>query len=259
MAPGDAPCPTPPQTRDEMTPDGRTGGVGLDVCAVVWFVLGFLLLPGVAAAAAARLGLPENTFLTALTAQAAGLLMLPLLLRATAPSWRAVGEHFHLAPWRGWWFGKGFLLALGLAVTVAGVTIFWERVLRCLNLLPDAMPPNQEIFFHGGSSGRLLLTTAALLVAPLWEELAFRNGLFGLLRRLVPYGQSAALTAAVFAALHGSLLQFPGLMLLALCWQEIREQTHSCWSTVVLHFYNNLFALLMMWGLFLLTGGHGAA
>ena len=117
----------------------------------------------------------------------------------------------------------------------------------------DETPPNQELFFEGGNDGQWMMTVAALLVAPLWEELAFRNGLFRILHRVLPYGWSAAIAAAVFAALHGSLSQFPGLVVLALVWQAVRERTGSFWSSVVLHFYNNLLALLVMWGLLLLS------
>ena len=254
----EVPVPTPPEPPSALLPFREWTAVGMEVCAVVWFAVGFLLLPGLAALAASRLGMPFESAWVILIVQTAGLLALPLLLRAFAPSWRAVAEHFRLGVWRGWWFGKGFLLAAALALLVAGVTVGWTAALRCLRIPLEARPPNQEVFFNGGESGRWLMTAAALLAAPLWEEMAFRNGLYGLLRRLVPSRSAAALTAVVFASLHGSLIQFPGLVLLSLCWQKVRVRTQSFWSSVMLHFYNNLFALLMMWAL-LPGDGSGAA
>ena len=102
------------------------------------------------------------------------------------------------------------------------------------------------------SAGAGSLSAAILLLAPLGEELMFRGGLFGSLRRF-GFPLAAGLSALLFGLAHvwpyaflapgylWYLLQYlPAGLALAWCYQR----TGSIWSSILLHMLNNGLSLL---------------
>jgi uncharacterized protein len=98
--------------------------------------------------------------------------------------------------------------------------------------------------------GRSVWITVLLVViaAPLIEEIIFR-GIF--LRGFVARygaGRGVALGAALFAAMHGDPVKFPGMMLVGLIFGWWFVQLHSIWPGVFGHALNNSIAVLaMLW------------
>jgi membrane protease YdiL (CAAX protease family) len=79
------------------------------------------------------------------------------------------------------------------------------------------------------------------VLAPLFEELAFRGLLFGTLRRKFTWSTSAVLSAAVFAIAHGyGLLGFVSVFWSGLLWAWIYEKTGSLLPSLLAHAANNL-------------------
>ena len=84
-----------------------------------------------------------------------------------------------------------------------------------------------------------------VVLAPLFEELAFRGLLFGTLRRRFNWGTSAGLSAGVFAIAHGyGVLGFISVFWSGLLWAWIYEKTGSLLPSMLAHAANNLFVCL---------------
>jgi membrane protease YdiL (CAAX protease family) len=93
-----------------------------------------------------------------------------------------------------------------------------------------------------------LLLAAALLLAPLAEEILFRLVLHDALLVFGP--RCAGLGAALaFAAVHGMPEQVPALFLLGLVLQDLRRRSGSLWPAVLLHAAYNGVSLLLLLGL----------
>jgi uncharacterized protein len=90
-----------------------------------------------------------------------------------------------------------------------------------------------------------------VVLAPLFEELAFRGLLFGTLRRKFAWSTSAVLSAAVFALAHGyGVLGFVSVFWSGLLWAWIYEKTGSLLPSILAHAANNLFVCLSILYLF---------
>ncbi|MFT3990946.1 MAG: CPBP family intramembrane metalloprotease [Luteolibacter sp.] len=84
-----------------------------------------------------------------------------------------------------------------------------------------------------------LMTFAAVIVAPLCEELVFRGYLYPVAKKYSGPWIGAVFSAVVFAAAHGNLLALLPLTLFGLLLVFIYEKTGSLWSTIAIHFCFN--------------------
>lgn len=86
-----------------------------------------------------------------------------------------------------------------------------------------------------------------VVFAPIFEELAFRGLLFGVLRRRVQWGPAAILSAALFALAHGyGLIGFLSVFWSGLIWAWAYERTGSLWPGILGHGINNALVCLSM-------------
>ena len=122
-------------------------------------------------------------------------------------------------------------------------------------LLPEANPNDEAVDeLLRAEPGKIGAVT--LVMAPLLEELMFRGGVFGTLRR---WNRAAAYIGCLllFALLHTwqyalydpkyllFILQYlPAGWLLCRCY----EKTECIWASILLHVMNNSFALLLLTG-----------
>jgi len=81
--------------------------------------------------------------------------------------------------------------------------------------------------------------------APLAEELLFRGYFYGTLRRAVGPFPAMAITAGLFAAIHGSAMALPALFVLACAFTLAYEATGSLWVPIVMHALFNGTALVV--------------
>jgi len=112
-------------------------------------------------------------------------------------------------------------------------------------------PPaaNPLLALVGNGSGPLFWLAVPLLlgvVVPLAEEILFRVVLHDALAAWLPAATATGLTALLFAALHGSLVQAPSLFLLGMVLQRLRTRAGSLWPPVALHMGVNLTALVLL-------------
>ena len=89
-----------------------------------------------------------------------------------------------------------------------------------------------------------------VLFAPIFEELAFRGLLFGMLRRRFTFLPAALLSASIFALAHGySLLGFISVLWSGFLWAWIYDRTGSLIPGMVAHALNNLLVCLTVMAL----------
>lgn len=87
--------------------------------------------------------------------------------------------------------------------------------------------------------------TEYVLLAPAFEELAFRGLLFGVLRRRFQWMPAAFVSAGIFALAHGyGLIGFMSVFWSGLIWAWIYERTGSLLPGMIAHAANNLLVCL---------------
>ncbi|MBO5556503.1 MAG: CPBP family intramembrane metalloprotease [Oscillospiraceae bacterium] len=148
--------------------------------------------------------------------------------------------------------------------TLFQVLISYGLVLAC-NMLLSAllrlvMPldnPNNEAVMGLAHRDLGKVTAMAVFLAPLLEELLFRGGVFGSIRRWnrnVAYGVSMLLFALYHVWAYAQndpmswlyLLQYmPVGFLLCRCY----ERTNSIWGSILLHMLNNAVSMRVLWAL----------
>ena len=102
---------------------------------------------------------------------------------------------------------------------------------------PDAEPQPIVTFLmnaHGWQS-RLAVIGIAVIAAPLTEELIFRGCLYGIVRQIGGRYSAMAVSAIVFALIHGHIPSIPGLVILAVALALLYEQTGSLWAPISMH------------------------
>jgi membrane protease YdiL (CAAX protease family) len=142
--------------------------------------------------------------------------------------------------------------ALGVGAAMGMCSLVAENLLQ--RWTPKSLPI--EEFFKNPSSG-YLLAGFGILVAPLVEELFFRGFLYPALARWTGSITAIVITAAAFAALHGTQLAYawaPLLVLFAVgtVLTVIRAAKGSVATCVIVHMGYNLVLFII---LFLHTGG----
>ncbi|UPA28622.1 MAG: CPBP family intramembrane metalloprotease [Verrucomicrobiota bacterium] len=90
------------------------------------------------------------------------------------------------------------------------------------------------------------VAVAAVILAPIIEEIGFRYYCYRYLKGLFrgPYC-AALLTAWLFAQLHGNLRSFPGLFLFSLLLTWLYERYGNLWPAIFAHAANNALTILL--------------
>jgi hypothetical protein len=86
----------------------------------------------------------------------------------------------------------------------------------------------------------------ALVVAPVSEELVFRAGLFRFLRSRAPRWVAFAVSAGLFALLHGNWVSSLPLFVLGLLFAAAYERTGRVAVPMLAHAFFNLNTLLLV-------------
>ena len=212
--------------------------------SLIAFAIGYLLLPAVGMLIFRR-GTPGQA------AVAVGGTLLSLLIlmtwgRIRSGSWRALFMQLDLK--RQSLTGILLLLPMALVIALVGgaLTLGWTWAAeRCG--IEFGLPPTIEIMRNGSLWQVIGLSFSALAAAPLFEEILFRKALNGFLKNWCGVIPAALITAVVFAAMHFSWQQLPGLMFFSIVWQWCYYRSRSLLTAVILHFFNNLFSVVMLW------------
>ncbi len=84
-----------------------------------------------------------------------------------------------------------------------------------------------------------LMAVAAVVVAPVCEEVVFRGYLYPLAKRHVGPWVAAVCTGLIFAAAHGSLAALLPLFVFGIVLAVLHEKTGSIWAPIAVHFCFN--------------------
>lgn len=87
----------------------------------------------------------------------------------------------------------------------------------------------------------------AAVVAPLAEETFFRGYLYGVIKQYGGRWAAVAVTALMFAAIHGNPVGFLPLAALGVAFALAYELTGSLWTNVLMHVAFNGVTLAMLW------------
>lgn len=137
---------------------------------------------------------------------------------------------------------------LGLALAAYGSYLFFGVIYSIF-----VSPEQQDITRDLGVEESTLATIAGgfliVVVAPISEEVFFRGFMFGALRTRLSLWPAAAISAAVFSALHlsgGDITIVPPLFALALLLAWLYEYTGSLGPPIALHMLNNGIAFAVL-------------
>ncbi|MFM7509928.1 MAG: lysostaphin resistance A-like protein [Actinomycetota bacterium] len=129
-------------------------------------------------------------------------------------------------------------LGVGLGVQFVVLPLIYWPLLSILGRTQDdlAEPARNLADKASGAAGWVLLGLVVVVGAPVVEELFYRGLLLGALRkRRWPAVIAAAVSGAVFAAMHFQPLQFPGLFVLGTILALLVLRTGRLGSAIVAH------------------------
>ena len=134
----------------------------------------------------------------------------------------------------------GGVAFVGTMPILFGTLLVLESLYQVMGLQhPDA----HELLIEMKTAGPLakgLLTAAAIVVAPLFEEMLFRGHLQSFLQRYVGPWFAIAISAALFASVH-ELWSVPAIFVLAVILGYAYERTGNLWTTITIHALFNAF------------------
>jgi membrane protease YdiL (CAAX protease family) len=92
-----------------------------------------------------------------------------------------------------------------------------------------------------------LMAAAAVVAAPLCEEIVFRGYLYGAAKRFTGPWVAGFFSALVFSAVHGSLVALLPLFVFGCLLAYVYEKTGSIWAPIAIHFcFNGATVLVQM-------------
>jgi uncharacterized protein len=116
---------------------------------------------------------------------------------------------------------------------------------------------NQDLVYQTFMESPALIIFAALIMAPIVEELVFRGGLYRALRNRYSYKRAVFISMFAFGFVHvfasliaGDFLDLWNIftyMAMGFFFVKIYEETGSVFPAILLHFTNNAIALSIMW------------
>jgi membrane protease YdiL (CAAX protease family) len=146
---------------------------------------------------------------------------------------------------RGWrLLARGLLLVAVLYPVIVGLTVAATVLLAWLGLPPQPSPILQFLLGARTPAAFASVLLTGVVLAPFAEEVLFRLVLYETLRRArVPL--PALWAAVLFAGLHATPVEFPGLLVLGLGLQHARKRAGSLWLPIVVHALFNAVSLLL--------------
>jgi len=130
-----------------------------------------------------------------------------------------------------------FVVLFRLMVLLLGPAAHWPQPLTS-----STVDATQQPILEG------LVILTGVVLAPLVEELLFRGVLYQALRRRMPVGSAALVSALIFALMHFNLLLFIPLTLMGLVFALVYERSGSLIPTILVHACNNGIILLFIIG-----------
>ena len=134
-----------------------------------------------------------------------------------------------------------FVFGTIVAVLIDGLSRFLP--------IPKSLPMDK--YFNDAASA-YLMAAFGMTLAPLLEELFFRGLLYPLLRRAFSFTIAVALTAAAFAAIHGTQLGYAwapilSIFVVGVVFTAARARTNSVAASFLMHCGYNFALFALLW------------
>lgn len=128
-----------------------------------------------------------------------------------------------------------------------GAAMFANRVSELVTENFSLFGIENNIDFSSSTSsifGNILYIISTAVVPALAEEFAFRGIVMGSLRK---YGDVFAIivSSVMFGAMHGNIVQIPFAFVLGLIFAYVDCKTNSIVPSIIIHFINNFYAVIM--------------
>lgn len=172
-----------------------------------------------------------------------GLMMTGLELALLLPVWwltrQKYGTSFRHLGLTGF---KARYLGVGLALFVPAMWLnaLYEAFLSRFGL---KMQPELDRILTGTSSPGLFIL-AAVIIAPLVEEIFFRGFLFAGLKKRFTWPKAMLISSGLFAFLHLTPLAVPPIFILGLVFAYLYQRSGSIWPAVIIHSLVNSLAVI---------------
>lgn len=210
----------------------------------VFFVFFSLVVSSVHASSEKEVALDPGTLIASIAFQfiCAGIVMAFVLFRVSpivwlGLKWRQWRWVFLIAPGAvlGMWL---FFFLLQIAGFMKWVETFGvEAVQDTVKLLQESTDPAVLV----------LMTVAAVIAAPICEEIVFRGYLYPAAKKFAGPWAACICSALIFAAAHGSMAALLPLFVFGCVLVFIYEKTGSVWAPIAVHFcFNGATVLVQM-------------
>jgi membrane protease YdiL (CAAX protease family) len=166
-------------------------------------------------------------------------------------AFRSITPHLRLAlralGFRSFSIGRSLLLVVLLLIAILAVDNLYQYLITALGL--NLQTNDQVLLQHSKIAPISTYATllAAVIVAPIFEEIFFRGFAFPGLCKAMPVGWAIVSSSLLFALAHADPGSFAVLFIIGLALAFLRWRTKSLWPCIFLHALNNgLGALLII-------------
>jgi membrane protease YdiL (CAAX protease family) len=223
----------------------------LAFCYFLIMLGSFLVLPVIAEILKARYpliinGLPEEIkFLATIVIMQLIPLILIIVSLFTLDNQESWLEKLKLQKWRMYYPVIAVIGEIIIMPTIIIVVLAFQFILQTFKI-PFEMPALNEIALTCSDNTFIMLAFSAVILAPVIEEIMFRRVLFSFLSCRIGVISGFIATSFIFAAVHGSILQLPGLFMLAALLQLIYLKCNSLYPGIFLHCLHNSVAIAVL-------------
>lgn len=147
-------------------------------------------------------------------------------------------------------FGRGAALvfvAVGAILLFSGVlgALHVDKLIMQLTGCPEQQDVVQSIM-DGDTTQRLVLAAAAVIMAPIGEEVCFRGFVYRILRSRAGVGAAALASGCLFGAVHASLVQFLPLTFFGVVQCLLYERCRTLTIPMAVHAVFNSLSVLFI-------------
>lgn len=142
---------------------------------------------------------------------------------------------------------KSGLLMIPITIGFSAFTMIYFALVYKYDLVPG-----MEVYMEMMQGlmetipGIVSISIAAIIVAPIAEEILFRGLIFNFLREKISLKYSIIIQALLFGIIHLNVFQGFSAFVYGILLAYIYIWTKSIWSVIIIHFLNNLLAVASM-------------
>lgn len=148
----------------------------------------------------------------------------------------------------------GFPRAALMVMAAVGLILCFSTVLGALRadkLIMDltGCPEQQDVvqsMMDGNAAQKVILAIAAVIMAPIGEEICFRGFIYNILRQRAGVWAAAIATGVLFGAVHASLVQFLPLVFFGMVQCFIYEKSKTLLVPMAVHAVFNSFSVAVI-------------